>query len=295
MVKGKIKLISESILREVQRKKQFLEGFPNSDLLFSNGKKKIFRKEANRHSVSLELELYNTKTASGRRAKAKEYKLSFDNLQKAMDWGLDNYGGELTKDFVVNIGRIIDPRVNWGIYRNERVRIVGAESQPPSSEKVEREMLHFLYDNSCIDSSLERAAHAHFHIARIHPFIDGNGRTARAVQNLILEKEGYFPLTIKPSEKGEYVHLLDNASGSYKVAEAELAEKAALDSQILERVPFEDYHGAKNEGYLRSLALGILKVKMTSEQNDFYNFIALKVRDSLSSALDVAYNSSKRK
>ena len=35
-----------------------------------------------------------------------------------------------------------------------------------------------------------RAAMAHFHVAAVHPFRDGNGRTARVVQSLVLAKAG---------------------------------------------------------------------------------------------------------
>jgi len=38
---------------------------------------------------------------------------------------------------------------------------------------------------------LRCAALAHHRLAEIHPFIDGNGRTARLVMNLILMRAGY--------------------------------------------------------------------------------------------------------
>ena len=37
---------------------------------------------------------------------------------------------------------------------------------------------------------VERAALAHYRLVAIHPFIDGNGRTARLVMNLLLIREG---------------------------------------------------------------------------------------------------------
>jgi Fic family protein len=46
------------------------------------------------------------------------------------------------------------------------------------------------------------ASTAHYVCVRIHPFLDGNGRTARLLSNLILMRRGYPPIII-PVEEGE--------------------------------------------------------------------------------------------
>ena len=51
------------------------------------------------------------------------------------------------------------------------------------------------------------AAQAHARFVNIHPFIDGNGRTARLIMNLLLLQNGYVPVIIKNSDRAKY---LDN-------------------------------------------------------------------------------------
>ena len=55
------------------------------------------------------------------------------------------------------------------------------------------------------------AADAHLKFVTIHPFIDGNGRTARLLMNLLLIQDGYPPALIMPEERDEYIATLSNA------------------------------------------------------------------------------------
>jgi len=55
------------------------------------------------------------------------------------------------------------------------------------------------------------AAFAHMKIAGIHPFIDGNGRTARLLMNLILVNNGYQIVSIPPILRMEYIGALQAA------------------------------------------------------------------------------------
>jgi len=52
------------------------------------------------------------------------------------------------------------------------------------------------------------AAFAHRRLVDIHPFTDGNGRTARLLMNLILVNRGYQIVSIPPIHRPEYVHAL---------------------------------------------------------------------------------------
>ena len=49
---------------------------------------------------------------------------------------------------------------------------------------------------------------AHRRLAAIHPFNDGNGRTARLLMNLILIRGGYAPITVRPEDRLEYIRSL---------------------------------------------------------------------------------------
>ncbi len=87
-----------------------------------------------------------------------------------------------------------------GEYRTSRVLIKDAASgnisfRPPLPVEVPFQMEHFLeWLNSFISKDIHpvlRAGITHFEIVRIHPFVDGNGRVARAIATLILFREGY--------------------------------------------------------------------------------------------------------
>ena len=56
-----------------------------------------------------------------------------------------------------------------------------------------------------------RACYLHGEFVKIHPFIDGNGRTARLLLNFELMKNGYPPVVIKNENRSEYYDSLDKA------------------------------------------------------------------------------------
>jgi Fic family protein len=55
------------------------------------------------------------------------------------------------------------------------------------------------------------AFEAHFRLVSIHPFSDGNGRTARLLMNLLLFRGGYPPVTIGPDHRSAYLNALEIA------------------------------------------------------------------------------------
>jgi Fic family protein len=57
----------------------------------------------------------------------------------------------------------------------------------------------------------ETAFAAHYRLAEIHPFDDGNGRTARLLMNLILIRAGYPPIAVRPADRPAYIAALQEA------------------------------------------------------------------------------------
>ena len=107
-------------------------------------------------------------------------------------------------------------RENAGKYRNVRVRISGSKHICPNPLKVPDlmdEYFAFYLQNKDTMHPVELAANMHEKLVSVHPFIDGNGRTARLVMNLILLQNGY-PITIINSERSkrlEYYQALEEA------------------------------------------------------------------------------------
>ena len=50
---------------------------------------------------------------------------------------------------------------------------------------------------------------AHRRLVDIHPFNDGNGRTARLLMNLILIRGGYPPVAVRPVDRPAYIRALE--------------------------------------------------------------------------------------
>ncbi len=103
---------------------------------------------------------------------------------------------------------------NAGRYRTENVLISGAEHIPPKSYDVGdlmQELIEEYYHNWEDYHPVLRATLLHGEFVKIHPFIDGNGRTARLLLNFELIKNGYTPIIIKNETKAKYYEVLDLA------------------------------------------------------------------------------------
>ena len=108
---------------------------------------------------------------------------------------------------------------NTGRYRRENVTIKGAIHIPPDYLKVPElmEKLVLNYENWNDFHPIIQAALLHGELVKIHPFIDGNGRTSRLLMNLDLMNHGYNPVIIKKEDRLEYYEALDKAhtTGDY--------------------------------------------------------------------------------
>jgi Fic family protein len=72
----------------------------------------------------------------------------------------------------------------------------------------------------------ESAFTAHLRLVEIHPFNDGNGRTARLLMNLVLIRSGYPPIAVRPEDRPAYIRALQQA-------------QAGLGTQSFERLLYE--------------------------------------------------------
>jgi Fic family protein len=108
-------------------------------------------------------------------------------------------------------GLILGGQPGAGQFRTERVTIRGAAHTPPRTwQQVMTAMERWeswSRDHS-VDPALVRATVLHAWLTNIHPFRDGNGRTARAIGNLELVRAGYPPIIIRKKERGRYLDAL---------------------------------------------------------------------------------------
>lgn len=103
---------------------------------------------------------------------------------------------------------------NAGQYRRNNLRIGGAAHVPPEAWLVPQQMdewSRWLNTDAQALHPIDRAALAHHRFAAIHPFVDGNGRTARLIMNLLLMRDGYSPTVILRTNRQQYYRVLAQA------------------------------------------------------------------------------------
>ena len=126
------------------------------------------------------------------------------------EWNIKNIHQLILKD--------IDNE-NAGRYRKENVTIKGATHIPPDYLKLPElmEKLILTYNTWSEYHPIIQAALLHGELVKIHPFVDGNGRTSRLLMNLDLMSSGYNPVIIKKESRLKYYEALDKAhtTGNY--------------------------------------------------------------------------------
>ena len=108
-------------------------------------------------------------------------------------------------------------RENAGRYRTVPVMISGSTHMPPQPYLIEKQVEDFILRLKQMEMEKVHpvliAAYLHDELVRIHPFIDGNGRTSRLLMNLYLLRHGYVIITLKGSNdaKVNYYKALEKS------------------------------------------------------------------------------------
>ena len=142
----------------------------------------------------------------------------------------------LSEEVIKQIHAIIlnDRPLDRGVYRQASVRIMGAFHIPPNPIKIPTLMQDLLKDFKTEEANIiKKAAQFHVRFERIHPFIDGNGRTGRLIANLELMKAGYPPIDVKFTDRKDYYESFNDVEKTTWKMERLFAE------YVLERI--EDY------------------------------------------------------
>ncbi|PCE32667.1 Fic family protein [Burkholderia ubonensis] len=122
----------------------------------------------------------------------------------------------LSERQIRNLHRLVLNRVGDGEvrrYRHENVAIAGASTMPPGFLDLPADMAALIdwYRAAGAMHPIARAAELHARLLKIHPFVDGNGRTARLLLDLELMKDGYPPAIIRDEDRPAYHDALDHA------------------------------------------------------------------------------------
>lgn len=99
-----------------------------------------------------------------------------------------------------------------GTYKTVENLITGSEYSTVGVAQVEHEMNKldkWMNEKKHKMHPVQFAAEVHRKLVYIHPFSDGNGRTARLAMNGILIQNGYLPCVISPAVRLDYIQALE--------------------------------------------------------------------------------------
>ena len=99
-----------------------------------------------------------------------------------------------------------------GIYSTLPRRIAGSPVIFPNPVKIPQLMKDYGEWLAKAEPAPATSFDAHYRLVAIHPFGDGNGRTARLLMNLLLLREGYPPVAVRPEDRKTYLDTLEQAS-----------------------------------------------------------------------------------
>ena len=156
---------------------------------------------------------------------------------------------EITLADIKNIHHLILKGIdnkNAGAYRIQNVGVVKSDGElhnfvePLKIEEKMHEFIEWLHSQT-IEEPILLATLVHLKFVSIHPFIDGNGRCARLLMNLVLLQNAYPQAIIKVSNRVEYIQAVEKYQQSsdndytdfYKVVLQSVNDSLDLYSKIV--------------------------------------------------------------
>ena len=143
---------------------------------------------------------------------------------------------------------------NRGKFKESNNEILGAEFETTPYYLVEEKLTELIekFNSSENNDLIMKAACFHADFEKIHPFIDGNGRTGRLLLNLELMKNGYPITVIRNEDRDEYYTALETAQveSNYELL-ASFIEKSAENTFWMYYKYFDEDTKMKFEEYLK--------------------------------------------
>ena len=125
---------------------------------------------------------------------------------------------ELNNDFIINMHKGLVKNIDKRIgYRNQDIRVIKSNFKATPAPYVRTDMkllIEWYKKNKVKLHPLVLAICFHHKFEKIHPFMDGNGRTGRMLLNYILLKNQYPPLIIKNKNRDKYLENMRKADNS---------------------------------------------------------------------------------
>ena len=150
---------------------------------------------------------------------------------------------ELTLDVILSLHKMLISNIRDDIagrfrINNEYVR-VGSHIAPAPKEILERlEKMLGDYSTSSHENIIKRIARLHLAFEYTHPFIDGNGRIGRVINNYLLIREGFVPINIKFIDRKKYYEAFNEFEEKGMIAIMEEIVGKALTNSYHKRLAY---------------------------------------------------------
>jgi Fic family protein len=125
------------------------------------------------------------------------------------------------------------PQERPGSFRKHDIQPFPDKMAPPPWTEVEAQLVDWtrsLEDVKGAEIPIEALAETHGAYERIHPFLDGNGRTGRLLLNLVLVRLGYPPAIIYTRDRSRYLRALRRADDGDPGPLGELIARSVTDN-----------------------------------------------------------------
>lgn len=166
------------------------------------------------------------------------------NLARVVSY-IDKAAGaqELTLDVMQLLHKMLIANIRDDIAGRFRVTgeyvRVGSHIAPPPEAVIERlEQMMVAYRASQHEHIIKRVARFHLTFEHTHPFVDGNGRIGRVLNNYVLIREGFVPINIKFIDRRRYYDAFVEFDGHGRTAIMEDIVGKALTNSYHKRLAY---------------------------------------------------------
>jgi Fic family protein len=217
---GKQNLLTLILEAEIGEQVYNSNAIENSTLTLDETEKILLQIELDRYIGERELfEARNlAKVVSYIDKRAEEKKLDLDLILFLHKMLISNIRDDIAGRFRIN---------------NEYVRV--GNYIAPAPEEVKKLLTEMLitYQGQNTENIIKRIATLHLTFENIHPFVDGNGRIGRVINNYLLIQEGYVPINIKFIDRNKYYEAF---------REFDMGRKTSIMEEIVGKTLTDSYH-----------------------------------------------------
>ncbi|CAN8028574.1 unnamed protein product [Ixodes persulcatus] len=216
-----VEKLDEKQLTRIDKKRLFLVQIPEGDPSLKRMKKEAYFQHIH-HTVAIEgntMSLAETRTVVETRTAVPGKSILEHNEILGLDLALRFVNNSLVNKALLSVADVlamhrrilghVNP-VEAGTFRRSQV-FVGEHTPPPASlvPDLMEDLVDWLNSEEALRlHPVKYAALAHYKLVFVHPFVDGNGRTARLLMNLLLMRVGYPPVIVRKQDRALYYEYL---------------------------------------------------------------------------------------